>query len=72
MPTRLDVWADRSADNPVYYGQYVHARTCSLLGNAAHAGISRGVIFEPALLSHHGEADLLKDLGDFPAAPGQM
>jgi arginyl-tRNA synthetase len=63
----LDLWARRSNDNPVYYVQYAHARICSLLRTAAQAGHSRGDAYDPALLSHDRERDLLKDLGDFPA-----
>lgn len=63
----LDLWARRSSDNPVYYVQYAHARICSLLAAAAPAGISRGVSYDPVLLGHDREADLLKNLGDFPA-----
>jgi arginyl-tRNA synthetase len=63
----LDAWARRSQDNPVYYVQYAHARIASLLRNAAELGISRGDDYDPALLSHERENDLLKALGEFPA-----
>jgi arginyl-tRNA synthetase len=62
----LDLWARRSSDNPVFYVQYAHARICSLLRAAAVAGQLRGGGYEPALLGHERERDLLKDLGDFP------
>jgi arginyl-tRNA synthetase len=57
----------RSSDNPVFYVQYAHARIASLLRNAAELGVSRGDDFDPSLLSHERENDLLKTLGDFPA-----
>jgi arginyl-tRNA synthetase len=62
----LDVWTRRSNDNPVYYVQYAHARIASLLRAAAEAGITRGDRYDPALLSHEREGDLLKALADFP------
>jgi arginyl-tRNA synthetase len=63
----IDLWTSRSNDNPVYYVQYAHARIASLLRNAAELGVERGTDFDPGLLSHDREADLLKALGEFPA-----
>jgi arginyl-tRNA synthetase len=63
----LDLWTRRSNDNPVYYVQYAHARISSLLRNAAQAGITRGDRYDPALLTHDRENDLLKALAEFPA-----
>ncbi|GAA4592534.1 arginyl-tRNA synthetase [Actinoplanes octamycinicus] len=56
-----------SSDNPVFYVQYAHARICSILRNAADKGITRGESYDPALLSHERENNLLKTLGQFPA-----
>jgi arginyl-tRNA synthetase len=63
----LDQWARRSNDNPVFYVQYAHTRIRSLLAAAAGAGYSRADGYDPALLGHERERDLLKDLADFPA-----
>jgi arginyl-tRNA synthetase len=63
----LDLWARRSNDNPVHYVQYAHARISSLLRTAARAGITRGDRYDPALLTHDRENDLLKALAEFPA-----
>jgi arginyl-tRNA synthetase len=63
----LALWTRQGSDNPVFYVQYAHARICSLLASAASAGISRSSDYNPALLTHDREADLLKELGDFPA-----
>jgi arginyl-tRNA synthetase len=63
----LDLWTRRSDDNPVYYVQYAHARISSLLRGAAQAGIARGDRYDPALLTHDRENDLLKALAEFPA-----
>jgi arginyl-tRNA synthetase len=67
-PIDLDVelWTRTTNDNPVHYVRYAHARIASLLRNAAELGISRGDDFDPALLSHEKENDLLKALGEFP------
>nr|WP_240940701.1 arginine--tRNA ligase [Planosporangium flavigriseum] len=62
----LDLWTRRSNDNPVFYVQYAHARIASLLRNAAELGVTRGDDFDPGLLSHEKENDLLKALGEFP------
>jgi arginyl-tRNA synthetase len=63
----LDLWTRRSNDNPVYYVQYAHARISSLLRNAARAGITCGDQYDPALLTHDRENNLLKALAEFPA-----
>lgn len=55
-----------SSDNPVFYVQYAHARICSLLRNAEDKKVERGTEYDPALLSHERERNLLKTLGDFP------
>jgi len=63
----VELWTRAHRDNPVYYVQYAHARIASLLRNAAELAVARGDDFDPALLSHEKEHDLLKALGDFPA-----
>jgi arginyl-tRNA synthetase len=63
----LDLWTRASNDNPVHYVRYAHARIASLLRNAAELGVTRGEDFDPSLLSHERENDLLKALGEFPA-----
>jgi arginyl-tRNA synthetase len=61
----LDLWTRRSNDNPVYYVQYAQARIASLLRAAAESGITRGSGYDPRLLSHVRETDLLS----FPPCP---
>lgn len=64
----VDVWTRQSSDNPVYYVQYAHARLCSILRNAAQLGISASTEdFDPGLLSHEREGDLLRALAELPA-----
>ncbi len=53
-----------SADNPVYYVQYAHARVSSILRNAADLGVTPES--HPELLSHEKEGDLLRALAEFP------
>lgn len=53
-----------SADNPVYYVQYAHARVSSILRNAADLGLTPES--HPELLTHEKEGDLLRALAEFP------
>jgi arginyl-tRNA synthetase len=62
----IEVITRRANDNPVYYVQYVAARTASVSRNAAEVGVNRGDDLDPALLSHEKELDLLKAIADFP------
>jgi arginyl-tRNA synthetase len=65
----LDLWASQSNDNPVYYVQYGHARTCRMMANAADLGMSlpdASARFDPSLLSHEKEGTLLRALAEFP------
>lgn len=60
----------RSNDNPVFYVQYVHARTTQLALNAAASGVDRSS-FAPELLTHETESALLGALQDFPRIVAQ-
>jgi arginyl-tRNA synthetase len=67
----------QASDNPVFYVQYAHARLSAILRNAADLGIgpAAGDAFDPALLSHEKEGDLLRALAEFPrvvAAAAQL
>ena len=62
----VDEITKASNDNPVYYVQYGHARTCRMMENAAALGLTLPDDFDPALLSHSREGDLLRALADFP------
>jgi arginyl-tRNA synthetase len=73
----VEVWTRAKNDNPVYYVQYVAARTASVARNAVEVGLSRGAAaaFRPELLDHEKENELLKALGEFPiqvAAAGEL
>jgi arginyl-tRNA synthetase len=62
----LDLWTRRSNENPIYYVQYVAARTAGVSRNAGEVGLTRGEDYDPALLTDPKELELLKALGDFP------
>src|SRR4029453_2425104 len=69
----IGLWTRAPRDNPVYYVQYVAARTANVARNAAEVGLSRGGPddFHPELLTPEKENDLLKALGEYPAVvPG--
>ncbi len=64
----LDLWTKADRANPVYYVQYVAARTASILRNGAELGLApAGEEFDPSLLAHEKEGDLLRALAEFPA-----
>ena len=65
----LELWAKATNDNPVFYVQYAHARTCRMVENAADLGMTLDdalAAFDPALLSHEREGELLRALAEFP------
>ena len=59
----VDLAAERSQKNPVYYVQYAHARIAGILRNAAAAAAAAD---PPANLAAE-ERDLVKRLAEFPA-----
>jgi arginyl-tRNA synthetase len=62
----LDLWAKAGNDNPVYYVQYVAARTASILRNAADLGLAADGDVDLSLLSHEKEGELLRALAELP------
>ena len=63
----LDLWAKASNDNPVFYVQYAHARVSGILRNARELGVEWSTAtFDPTLLSHEKEGELLRSLAEFP------
>jgi arginyl-tRNA synthetase len=65
MTLDLDLVTRQTADNPVFYVQYAHARLASILRNAAELGIDLGQL-DPSLLDHPRETAVLGALGEFP------
>ncbi len=64
----LEVAKTQSADNPVYYVQYAHARICSVFKKAAENGfgIPQAGDADLSLLVEDEELQLMKYLADFP------
>jgi arginyl-tRNA synthetase len=64
----LELAKQRSADNPVYYVQYAHARICSLWRVASARGIARPSAKETDLtvLTDPDELGLIKKLSSYP------
>ncbi|KUG55460.1 arginine--tRNA ligase [Kocuria rosea subsp. polaris] len=72
----LGLLTRRSNENPVFYVQYAHARTCAVGRNAAAAGVARTdgrgeAVFDAALLDHPLEGELLAALGQYPSVLAQ-
>ncbi len=67
-PLVLDVAeiTKQSNDNPVFYVQYAHARTCRMIENARDLGMSLPDDFEPSLLDHERDGELLRALAEYP------
>ncbi|NSX31569.1 MULTISPECIES: arginine--tRNA ligase [Gardnerella] len=66
----LDLLASHSNDNPVYYVQYAHARSCNVARNAADAGITQDGA-DLSLLNTEADGEVLAALAQWPAALAQ-
>ncbi len=64
----MDLAVSKSNENPVYYCQYAHARVCSILRQGEELGLAAGGEVNYKLIDSEKEFDLLKKLGEFPAA----
>ena len=62
----IELAKKQSAENPVYYVQYAHARCASILRNAVDAGVAADAAGTPALLHHPAEQTLIRHLLDLP------
>ena len=62
----LDLAKSQSADNPVYYIQYAHARICSIFRQAKEAGLT--IDDEPkfSLMNSAAEIDLMNKIFEYP------
>lgn len=64
----LELVKSESQENPVYYVQYAHARTCSILRTAAERGVGLRTVQDAdfSLLTHDSETQLIRKLSEFP------
>ncbi len=60
----------KTNDNPVFYVQYAHARTQQVAVNAKSVQVDHSM-FEPSLLDHATETELLAKLSEFPRLAAQ-
>jgi arginyl-tRNA synthetase len=60
----VDLAAEKTQKNPVYYVQYAHARIAGILRNAPD-GLSNSLLQSPEALARE-EKDLIKRLAEFP------
>ncbi len=68
MDFDLDLAKSQSADNPVFYVQYAHARICSILRQAEEMGyeLPQVSLEECHVLSHPAEITLIRKIADLP------
>ena len=67
MVLDIDLLKKRTNENPVFYVQYAHARISGVLRNADDLGVKYGAEhFQPELLEHDRERELLGGLAQFP------
>jgi len=67
MVMDVDLLRKNTNENPVYYVQYAHARICAVLRNAKDYGIDYEIkSFNPELLVHERERELIGLLAEFP------
>lgn len=61
----LGLWTTQGNENPVYYVQYAHSRTNSIIGNAAAFEFD-AVAPDFSLLASDREGELIRTLGEYP------
>jgi arginyl-tRNA synthetase len=66
----LEQLSKKTNDNPVFYVQYAHARTKQVAKNAASLWVT-GAEFDPALLVHETESELIAKLSELPRVVAQ-
>lgn len=64
----LDLAKSQSADNPVFYVQYAHARICSIIRQAEETGYALPILSDAqwSLLSDPSELELIRKIADLP------
>ena len=62
----LELATDQSANNPVFYLQYAHARICNIIKHGQESGLELTQDFDSSLLSHPDEINLIRYMVRFP------
>ncbi len=62
----LDLAKSQSADNPIYYVQYAHARICSIFRQTQEAGLTLDDEPNFALMNSTAELDLINKIFEYP------
>ena len=62
----LDLAKSQSADNPVYYIQYAHARICSIFRQAKEAGLTLSDEPKFSIMTSAAEIDLMNKIFEYP------
>jgi arginyl-tRNA synthetase len=62
----VDRWTRHHLDNPVFRVRFAHVRAVATLRYASELGVTRGDDYDPSLLSHPDERELLLALAEFP------
>lgn len=64
----IELAKSETAENPVYYVQYAHARICSILRHATEQSlVPAGTDADLAVLDHQAEVALLRELAEAPS-----
>mgnify|MGYP002832402678 FL=1 len=61
----IDIFKQKSSENPVYYVQYAHARMNSIIEKSKTLELSK-INSNLKLLNHDAEIDLMKKLSELP------
>ncbi|MBT6633196.1 MAG: arginine--tRNA ligase, partial [Candidatus Marinimicrobia bacterium] len=62
----LELAADQSDKNPIFYLQYAHARICNIIKHGQESGLKLENEFDSSLLEHPEELNLLRYMVRFP------
>jgi arginyl-tRNA synthetase len=62
----LELAADQSDKNPIFYLQYAHARICNIIKHGQESGLKLEIEFDSSLLVHPEELNLLRYMVRFP------
>jgi arginyl-tRNA synthetase len=68
----LELAQDQSEKNPVFYLQYAHARICNIIRHGELQSVTFNKDYNPSLLSHDTEIELMKKLNQFPEIMGSV